>query len=132
MTTHGSSEALYLAFAALVRPGDEVVVATPAYHSLSGLATAAGASLRPWPLRPENGFAPDLDDLRAVLSDRTRLVVVNFPHNRAVPAWTPEAVRSCSIWSRTARPFCCGTAPSPISSTTIRRWPNRPRTWTAC
>ncbi|MGW4310745.1 capreomycidine synthase [Streptomyces sp. SID8016] len=81
MTTHGSSEALYLAFAALVRPGDEVVVATPAYHSLSGLATAAGASLRPWPLRPENGFAPDLDDLRAVLSDRTRLVVVNFPHN---------------------------------------------------
>lgn len=81
MTTHGSSEALFLAFTALVRPGDEVVVATPAYHSLSALAAAAGAVLRPWPLRPENGFAPDLADLRAVLSERTRLVVVNFPHN---------------------------------------------------
>nr|ADR02787.1 SriD [Streptomyces ribosidificus] len=81
MTTHGSSEALFLAFTALVRPGDEVVVATPAYHSLSALAVTAGAVLRPWPLRQENGFVPDLDDLRAVLTARTRLVVVNFPHN---------------------------------------------------
>ncbi|MEV5237840.1 capreomycidine synthase [Streptomyces cinnamoneus] len=81
MTTHGSSEALFLALNALVRPGDEVVVADPAYHSLSALAASVGAVLRPWPLRPENDFVPDLADLRAVLSSRTRLVVVNFPHN---------------------------------------------------
>ncbi|QES47489.1 capreomycidine synthase [Streptomyces venezuelae] len=81
MTTHGSSEALFLAFTALVSPGDEVVVPGPAYHSLSALAAAAGAVLRTWPLRPENGFVPDPADLRAVLSERTRLVVVNFPHN---------------------------------------------------
>ncbi|GHC43879.1 capreomycidine synthase [Streptomyces cinnamoneus] len=81
MTTHGSSEALFLALNALVRPGDEVVVPDPAYHSLSALAASVGAVLRPWPLRPENGFVPDLADLRAVLSARTRLVVVNFPHN---------------------------------------------------
>ncbi|MFB6888192.1 capreomycidine synthase [Kitasatospora sp. NPDC056327] len=81
MTTHGSSEALFLAFAALLRPGDEVVVPDPSYHSLSVLAASAGAVLRRWPLRPENGFVPDLADLRAVLTRRTRLVVVNFPHN---------------------------------------------------
>ncbi|AOT61499.1 MULTISPECIES: capreomycidine synthase [Streptomyces] len=90
MTTHGSSEALFLAFTALLRPGDEVVVATPAYHSLSALAAAAGAVLRPWPLRPENGFAPDLADLRAVLSGRTRLVVVNFPHNPSGACVDPQ------------------------------------------
>jgi len=81
MTTHGSSEALFLAMAALIEPGDEVVVLDPAYHSLTALTTAFGARLRRWQLRPELGFAPDLADLRAVLTDRTRLVVVNFPHN---------------------------------------------------
>jgi capreomycidine synthase len=81
MTTHGSTEALFLAFSALVRPGDEVVVPGPAYHSLWALAAAAGAVLRTWPLRPENDFVPDPADLRAVLNERTRLVVVNFPHN---------------------------------------------------
>ncbi|WP_430477764.1 capreomycidine synthase [Streptomyces sp. P11-1] len=81
MTTHGSTEALFLAFGALVRPGDEVVVPGPAYHSLWAPAAAAGAVLRTWQLRPENDFVPDLADLRAVLSERTRLVVVNFPHN---------------------------------------------------
>ncbi|MFJ8692605.1 capreomycidine synthase [Streptomyces roseolilacinus] len=81
MTTHGSSEALFLAFHALLAPGDEVVVPAPAYHSLAVLPASLGAVLRVWPLRPENGFQPDLDDLREVLSPRTRLVVVNFPHN---------------------------------------------------
>lgn len=81
MTTHGSSEALFLALNALVRPGDEVIVPDPGYHALTGPAAAAGAVLRPWHLRPENGFVPDPADLRAVLTDRTRLVVVNFPHN---------------------------------------------------
>ncbi|MFI6512054.1 capreomycidine synthase [Streptosporangium sp. NPDC050855] len=90
MTTHGSSEALFLAFTALVSPGDEVVVTMPAYHSLSALATAAGAVLRPWPLRPENDFVPDLADLRAVLGGRTRLVVVNFPHNPSGSCLDPQ------------------------------------------
>lgn len=81
MTTHGSSEALFLALNALVRPGDEVVVPDPGYHALIAPAVAAGAVLRTWPLRPANGFVPDPADLRAVLTDRTRLVVVNFPHN---------------------------------------------------
>ncbi|GAA0248384.1 aminotransferase [Saccharothrix mutabilis subsp. mutabilis] len=78
MTAHGSSEALFLAMTALVRPGDEVVVPDPAYHSLSALARACGAVLRPWPVL---GAAPDPADLRALLTPRTRLVVVNFPHN---------------------------------------------------
>ncbi|CAM5401798.1 Histidinol-phosphate aminotransferase [Streptomyces californicus] len=133
MTTHGSSEALYLAFAALVRPGDEVVVATPAYHSLSGLATAAGASLRPWPLRPENGFAPDLDDLRAVLSDRTRLVVVNFPHNPSGACVDPRGrTELLDLVANSQAVLLWDGAFTDLVHDHPPAWPNRPRTWTAC
>ncbi|MFJ1764722.1 capreomycidine synthase [Amycolatopsis sp. NPDC088138] len=81
MVTHGSTEALFLALTALVRPGDEIVVLRPAYQSLSSIAEALGARLVPWILDPADGFRPDLERLRAALTARTRAVVVNFPHN---------------------------------------------------
>lgn len=81
MVTHGSSEALFLALAAVVRPGDEVVVLSPVYHSLSSIARALGARLRVWRLDPARNFAPDLGELRGLISRRTRAVLVNFPHN---------------------------------------------------
>jgi capreomycidine synthase len=81
MAANGSSEALFLVLSTLLRPGDEVVVQEPAYHSLVSIAGAMGCQVRAWPLRFEDGFRPDLDELEALLSGRTRMVVVNFPHN---------------------------------------------------
>ncbi|MFE6975854.1 capreomycidine synthase [Streptomyces sp. NPDC057682] len=81
MVTHGSSEALFLALAALLRPGDEVVVPDPAYQSLVSTVEALGARPVPWELSPDHGFVPDLDRLARLLGPRTRLVVANFPHN---------------------------------------------------
>lgn len=81
MMTHGSSEALFLALSAVVRPGDDVVVLSPVYQSLSSIPEALGATTRVWELRPEDGFKPDIGLLRKVFSPRTRAVVVNFPHN---------------------------------------------------
>ncbi|WLQ32265.1 capreomycidine synthase [Streptomyces castrisilvae] len=81
MVTHGSTEGIFLALAALLRPGDEVVVLDPVYHALSAVARACGARLRVWELRAEDDFRPDLDLLERQLSPRTRAVVVNFPHN---------------------------------------------------
>jgi capreomycidine synthase len=81
MITHGSSEGLFLALSAVVRPGDEVVVLSPVYQSLSSIPAALGATLRVWELRPEDDFKPDVGLLRKVLTPRTRAVVVNFPHN---------------------------------------------------
>ncbi|MEW1847194.1 capreomycidine synthase [Nonomuraea angiospora] len=89
MITHGSSEALFLALTALVRPGDEVVVLQPVYQSLSSIAEVLGARLRTWELDPADDFRPDLDRLRAVLTDRTRAVLVNFPHNPTGTTLTP-------------------------------------------
>ncbi|GAA1027208.1 MULTISPECIES: capreomycidine synthase [Amycolatopsis] len=81
MVTHGSSEALFLAIASIVEPGDEVVVLSPGYHSLSAIAESMGAVLRPWHLDADRGFRPDLESLRELLNRRTKAVIVNFPHN---------------------------------------------------
>ncbi|MFE1347828.1 capreomycidine synthase [Streptomyces sp. NPDC058757] len=80
-TTHGSTEAIFLAMSTLLEPGDEMVVVSPGYHSLSSVAASMGCRIVPWRLREEDGFAPDLDALRALIGPRTRLVAVNFPHN---------------------------------------------------
>lgn len=81
MATNGSTEAIFLALAAIVRPGDEVVVLSPVYQSLSSIAAALGARLKLWELSAADDFAPDLDRLAALVTPRTRAVVVNFPHN---------------------------------------------------
>ncbi|MGH3761084.1 capreomycidine synthase [Actinophytocola sp.] len=93
MVTHGSSEANFLVMHALLEPGDEVVVLDPAYQQLHGICTAIGCRLRRWRLRPEDGFAPDLAALRHLVTERTRMVVVNFPHNPTGVSLHPEQQR---------------------------------------
>jgi capreomycidine synthase len=89
MATHGSSEANFLVMLALLAPGDEVVVLDPCYPQLFTVAASLGCVLRRWPLRPENGFEPDLDDARALIGPRTRMIIVNFPHNPTGATVTP-------------------------------------------
>ena len=67
MITHGSSEAIFLAMSALLRPGDEVIVPSPAYQSLTSTVEALGASTVPWELAPSAGFVPDLKDRKSVV-----------------------------------------------------------------
>jgi capreomycidine synthase len=89
MVTHGSTEAIFLALNALLRPGDEVVVLDPVYPGLGDVVRAIGCRLVPWTLRPENGWRPDLDELAEAVSPRTRMIVVNFPHNPTGATLTP-------------------------------------------
>jgi len=79
--THGSTEAIFLVMNALLSAGDEVVVVDPGYHSLWSIAESIGCRLIRWRLRATDGFVPDLDALRALMTPRTRMVVVNFPNN---------------------------------------------------
>src|SRR5437899_6836062 len=81
MITHGSSEAMFLVMSALLQPDDEVVVLTPCYQPLFSIPEALGCKIKSWELRPQEQFAPQLEDLRHVLSSQTRMVVVNFPNN---------------------------------------------------
>ena len=81
MVTHGSTEAIFLVMNALLAPGDEVVVLDPVYPGLGDVLRGLGCTLRQWTLRAGDGWRPDLDELRARVTARTRMVVVNFPHN---------------------------------------------------
>lgn len=81
MTTHGSSEGMYLMMHALLRPGDEVICLEPIYQPLSAIAESIGCVVKPWRLRFEHGYVPDIDELKSLITMRTRMVVVNFPHN---------------------------------------------------
>ncbi len=80
----GATEGLFSAITALVRRGDEVIVFDPAYDSYEPAITLAGGITRHIPLLiDDNGhdFLPDWDRLRETLNDKTRLIILNFPHN---------------------------------------------------
>jgi len=80
LVTAGATEALTATILALVDRGDEVVVLEPFYDSYAAAVALAGGVLRTVPLRWPD-FQPDHDELRAAVTDRTRLVLVNTPHN---------------------------------------------------
>jgi hypothetical protein len=81
LVTNGSSEANYVACHTLLEPGDEVVVMIPNYMQIWGIAEELGAKPIAFHLREENNWAPDLDELRSVVSDRTRMIAVCNPNN---------------------------------------------------
>lgn len=78
--TPGATEALFCTIQALVAPGDEVVVLDPAYDSYEPAVHLAGGRCVHVPLT-EPGFDVDWDRLESALNERTRLVVLNTPHN---------------------------------------------------
>ncbi|GAA4367235.1 pyridoxal phosphate-dependent aminotransferase [Hymenobacter saemangeumensis] len=87
--TAGATEGLYAVLAAVVRPGDEVVVLEPAYD-LYGPAIRLQGGVPRYVRLPAPHFRPDWDALRRVLSTRTRLVIVNTPHNPSGAVFSAE------------------------------------------
>ena len=77
-------EGIYLSLRAILSKGDEVIVTTPAYQSLIEVASAIEANVKKWEayIDPNSGdISFRVDDLFKLLTDKTRLVVINFPHN---------------------------------------------------
>ncbi|MFB7606024.1 pyridoxal phosphate-dependent aminotransferase [Streptomyces gardneri] len=82
LVTAGATEAIAAALLALVEPGDEVIALEPYYDSYAACVAMAGGSRVPVTLRPHEGaYVLDLDELRAAVTDRTRLILLNTPHN---------------------------------------------------
>jgi aspartate/methionine/tyrosine aminotransferase len=84
--TNGSSEAMCVLLMRLIEPGDEIVFMIPNYMQASGLARALGAMVRPWRLRemgtgPAARWALDLDELRTLVSPKTRAILICNPNN---------------------------------------------------
>lgn len=82
LVTAGATEAIAAALLALLEPGDEVIAFEPYYDSYAACIAMAGGTRVPVTLRPHEGsFRLDLDELRAAVTDRTRLLLINTPHN---------------------------------------------------
>jgi N-succinyldiaminopimelate aminotransferase len=83
VVTAGATEAVAAAILALCEPGDEVVCFEPYYDSYAASITLAGAVRRPVTLRPgaDGRYGFDQGELRAAFGPRTRLVLLNSPHN---------------------------------------------------
>lgn len=91
LVTAGATEAIAAALLALVEPGDEVVALEPYYDSYAACIAMAGGTRVPVTLRPHDGrFRLDLDELRAAVTDRTRLLLINTPHNPTGTVLTHE------------------------------------------
>lgn len=78
--TPGATEALYCAITAVVHPGDEVIVFDPAYDTYDPAVTLNGGICRHIPMTYPD-FKIDWQQVRDVVNDRTRLIIVNTPHN---------------------------------------------------
>jgi methionine aminotransferase len=91
--TSGGTEALFCAIQAVVRPGDEVVLLEPAYDSYEPAVELAGGRAVRVPLAFP-GYSPDWDRVAEAITPRTRLLVVNTPHNPTGAVWSPADLDS--------------------------------------
>lgn len=80
-TAQGASGANLLVCAALLEPGDDVLVERPGYDPLLGAPRLLGANTVRFERRFENGFALDPEEIRRAITPRTRLIIITSPHN---------------------------------------------------
>lgn len=78
--TPGATAAIFTAIATVIRPGDEVVVFEPCYDSYAPSVETVGGVVRSLPLSAP-AYTPDWDQVRRNLTSRTRMIVINSPHN---------------------------------------------------
>ncbi|MFC2083405.1 aminotransferase class I/II-fold pyridoxal phosphate-dependent enzyme, partial [Candidatus Bipolaricaulota bacterium] len=77
----GAEEAIFTVMNAVLSPGDHIIVHSPSYQSLSEIARIIGCDVTLWRADEAKDWAVDVDELRAAVSERTRLIVINVPHN---------------------------------------------------
>ncbi len=77
----GTQSALYVAMQGIAQTGDEVLVGDPMYATYEGVIAASGATLVPVPIRAENGFRLAAADIAARITPKSRVILLNSPHN---------------------------------------------------
>lgn len=89
MVTHGATEALCSAVLGLIEPGDEVIIFEPFYDSYVPNVILAGGTPRFYTLRQPD-WAIDRDELAALFNEKTKLIIVNTPHNPTGKVYTKD------------------------------------------
>nr|WP_315265987.1 aminotransferase class I/II-fold pyridoxal phosphate-dependent enzyme [Microbacterium lemovicicum] len=92
LITHGAVQAVDALMAAVVGPGDEVLIPDPSWPNYEMQATLLGATPVHYALRAEDGFHPDAGEIAALITPRTRAIVLNSPSNPTGAVTPPETV----------------------------------------
>ena len=93
--TAGATQAILTAVLACVHPGDEVIVLEPCYDSYGPNIELAGGRVVRVPLTP-GSFRPDFARIAAAITPRTRLMIINSPHNPSATVWTRAEMQQLS------------------------------------
>jgi aspartate aminotransferase len=81
VVTPGGKPIMFFAILALINPGDEVIYPNPGFPIYESMARFVGGKPVPMPLREERRFRFDPEEFRSLVTDRTRLIIINSPHN---------------------------------------------------
>ncbi len=93
LVTAGASEALASTLIGLLDTGDEVIMFEPSYDMYQACAAMAGATVRPVTLHPPS-YAAEIDELRQAVSARTKLILLNTPHNPTGKVFSREEMQA--------------------------------------
>ncbi len=99
LITTGAIEANFLVTNALVKPGDTVVAQVPAYQALYSTAEARGACVKYWHMDIDNGYEPDINELKKLIDSKTKLVVLNIPHNPTGAVISESKLKTILSWA---------------------------------
>jgi len=81
LVTNGTAEANFISIWSLIEPGNELAYMLPNYMQIHGIAEAFGAALKTFSLREDLNWAPDMDELKRLVTPRTKLIAVCNPNN---------------------------------------------------
>ncbi|MCE4601503.1 MAG: pyridoxal phosphate-dependent aminotransferase [Desulfurococcales archaeon] len=92
IVTTGAKTAIFLGISAFLKPGDEVIILDPSYYAYSQIAKFIGAKpvFLPMNFEPDKGFSIDVERLEDMITDKTRGIAINNPHNPTGTVFTPE------------------------------------------
>ena len=93
LVTVGAAQANWMVASTLLEPGDEVIVVSPGYRQIWGLAKNLGCRVKEAQLRPENNWRLDLDALESLVTARTKLLSIVNPNNPTGSILTTEEMR---------------------------------------
>jgi aspartate aminotransferase len=94
LITPGAKPIMFFTIMALCEEGDEVLYPDPGFPMYASITAFAGATPVPVPLREENGFVIDPEELESLVTERTKLLILNSPHNPCGSASTPEQLEA--------------------------------------
>ena len=98
--TAGATQALYQAMTLTLAPGDDVLIPDPGYTTFTMNAHMLGARPVGYSLRPDTGFVPDLDELERLVTDRTRVLIINSPSNPLGVVYGEDVLRALLDFAR--------------------------------